>query len=121
MDLKKNLSVSKFLLPTSVAMMVVGASLLLLGFFPVFGFGKDFSESVGYLCVFLFFFGFIFFIVSLVDTSIARKREVAGGIEQQIVVSNKKSSTLVRVGVMLIIVVLCFMGLMFLALSGFRD
>lgn len=117
--MNKNFSVSKFLLPISVVMMVSGAILLFLGFTSV---GSNFNDSIGYLMGSLLFLGFIFFIVSLIDSSITHRRNINNNaMEQQNVVQKNMNSNWKRIGITIIIIVICFYILMAMALNGMHD
>lgn len=115
--MNKNFSVSKFLLPTSVIMMIIGSVLLFGGIFNVFD--SSFYKIIKYeYIVFILFFGFVFFITSLIDRSITRKRNITDGVEPQNLVPEKTNTNWIRVGVVVIITVVCFLGLLIVALNN---
>lgn len=95
----KNISIYKFLLPVSVVMLAMGAIIFFLGYLP----GSNLSSAVGMICGGLLFFGFIFFIVSLIDSSISRKRAIADGQEEFSV--QRSHTTLKYIGIAIIAIV----------------
>ena len=107
MNFKNNIYLYKFLLPTSVIIMVFGIVL-------------SFLKNM-YVAILLLFFGFIFFIASLVDLSIARKRSINTGIQKQNESLTKINLFWIYSGILIIVGVVFFVGWIMIALSKFHD
>ncbi|MBN2094154.1 MAG: hypothetical protein JW740_02170 [Candidatus Zambryskibacteria bacterium] len=109
-----NYPVYKFLLPTSIVMLVVGFAILFLGWFPILGFGSNFGDNMLYLCVLLLLLGFVLFIASLIDRKIVFRRSQSDITEQQPkIIYQKKYRILSRIGWIAVIAVICLMGFIF--------
>ena len=99
----KNISIYKFLLPLSITMLAIGAIILFLGWLP----GSGLGSAAGLVCGGFLFFGFIFFVISLIDSSISRKRAVVA--EQKISPIQKSHSVLKYVGIAIISFIIFFL------------
>jgi ABC-type branched-subunit amino acid transport system permease subunit len=107
MNFKNNIYLYRFLLPTSVIIMVSGIVLFFL---------KNM-----YVAILLLFFGFIFFIASLVDLSITRKRNINNGIQKQNESLTKTNLFWIYSGILIIVGLVFFIGLIMITLSKFHD
>ncbi len=117
MNLNKSISVSKFLLSTSVVMMVVGLILLFVDVYDLFGFKENNFVT---LYILLLVFGFIFFAVSMIDLSLTRERNKTLGVETQNI-PPKRNSFFIYTGIIAILIIvgfLLFMAMIFLKVSS---
>lgn len=114
-----NIQIYKFLLPFSVLLIVVGAIIFFLGFFPVFGIGSNFGPTMETTFVLCLAFGFMLLAVSIIDSSLSHKRAAQSG--QENVESQKIHKILKTIGIVVItIVVFSFLLITWIA-SGIRD
>ncbi len=107
----KNISLYKFLLPLSVIMLAVGAIIFFLGYLP----GSDLGYATGVICGGLLFFGLIFFVISLIDSAISRKRAIAEGQGTSPVQGSH--SVLKYTGIAIISIIVVFCAIIFYIMS----
>lgn len=121
MDLKKDISVSKFLLPISVAMMTTGFILWFISVFSILNLSSFFRNNgymMGILMMILLYLGFVIFIVGLIDQSISRKRSK---IKQQDRSLSSTNQLWVTAGVMVIILFVIFAAFIIIGLSNING
>ncbi len=110
----KNISIYQFLLPLSVIMLVIGGIIFFLGYLP----GSNLGDTALMVCVGFLFFGFIFFILSLIDQSLSRKRAI--GTEQGTFSVQKVHSIFKYTGIIIITIIVVFFAILFYIFSNMQ-
>jgi hypothetical protein len=111
-----NIPFYKLSLPISVIMLGMGVIVLFLGFFPVFDIGANFGSNIEAICFGLLFFGFILFVISLIDMSISRRRTLVSAEGNTL--PQKSHRILKQIGITIIVTLVIFGAILYYILSN---